>query len=219
MELKRGLDIFAVYGPTDMRKQITGLANIISSFSEKRLYDGNYYVFCSRNRQAIKILYYDNRGFCLWHKKYEKEYQWPIFRDKGLIEISRADLEAILNGKNIWNRKTTKEKPKQKKATEQEQQKQEKKTTEKRKGGFNKIMIRPFPDKETLAKVIKERESGFDQEIITGFVYDGPSTFYVDRKGLVHDSGPRGKIVSFVGWTEEQMKSMEDDNTFAPMPR
>jgi hypothetical protein len=81
-------------------------------------------------------------------------------------------------------------------------------------------MVRPFPDKETLDKVIEERMQDFDQQIITGFLYeDGAGTFYVDKKGLVHKSGPHGPIVSFVGWTNQQFKESQDPDSFAPMPR
>jgi hypothetical protein len=223
MEIKRGVKIWAIYGPADFRKQITGLTNVVLLFDEKKLdpYNGNYYVFCNRARTAIKILYYHNKGFCLWHKKYKKQYYWQTFKE-GFVQITKYELEYILDGKNIWNKKKFSEKQNNDEY-EEEVAKSEKESTklEKRKGGYNKIMIRPFPDKITLDNVIKERETYFDQIIITGFINeDGAGTFYIDRKGLVHRNGPKGEIVSFVGWTNEQMRKAKDDNEgFAPMPR
>jgi transposase len=211
MEIKRGVKIWAIYGPTDLRKQINGLSNIALLF-EKKLYDGSHYVFCNRSMKAIKILYYDKKGFCIWHIKCEKKYRyfWPIFNE-GVVAITRHELECILDCKDIWR----KEKFRQK--TEKQEQAEPKNTEpEKKKGGYNKVMIRPFPDKITLENVIKEREVGFNQEIISGFIHeDGAGTFYVDKKGLVHRDNPKGKIVSFVGWTNEQMKGGDG---FAPMP-
>jgi transposase len=185
-------------GPTDMRKQINGLSEIVYEFGSKRLKDNDYYVFCGRNRRTTKILYYEDEGYCLLQKKYEKAIYWPM-DNLGLIRITEPQLKLLFAGVDIWkNIKVAKDiKPR----------------------GFNKLMMWPLPNKELLNKVIAERKKEFNQQIITGFVQENGGTFYIDRRGLVHKSGPHGEVVSFVGWTNEQLEEAKNNERIMPIPR
>jgi len=58
--------IFIKPGVTDMRKQINGLAVITEEEMQQNPLSGHLYMFCSRNRSLLKVLYWDKNGFCLW---------------------------------------------------------------------------------------------------------------------------------------------------------
>jgi hypothetical protein len=80
--------------------------------------------------------------------------------------------------------------------------------------------MKPPPDPETLKKVIEERNASNNVKD-RGYYIDGEygATFYVDKKGLIHKDSPDGKIVDYVGYTEEQIEKMKDSQGVMPMPR
>jgi len=97
-------DINAVYihiKPVDFRKGIYGLgAHIAQEFTAK---DGrpNLFVFINRNRDKIRILYWDQSGYALWHKALQSErFKWPR-RDTQENVITTQQLEYLLSGLNI----------------------------------------------------------------------------------------------------------------------
>jgi transposase len=204
MQIRKNASILAVCGPTDMRKQIKGMVEIVKEYGTSRIRDMNYYVFCNKNLNTIKILYYEENGYHLLAKKFDKQYYfyWPMSNSQ-LVKITKTQLEYLLKGVDIWATIKVPSDKTQKMNTK----------------GYNKVMMWPFPDKEYLNRIISERNNNFNQQIITGFIQEGTETFYIDKKGLVHKSGPRGEIVSFVGWTNEQMESMKNSEKIAPIPR
>jgi transposase len=61
-------------------------------------FSGNLFVFANRRRNILKILYWDRNGFCLWHKRLEKErYRWPNASDE-VLEIEGRELSWLLEG-------------------------------------------------------------------------------------------------------------------------
>ena len=67
MKLDKKRDAYVVTGFTDMRKQINGLARIVQDLDIKGPFTGNYYLFLGKTRRVMKILYWDDSGFCLWY--------------------------------------------------------------------------------------------------------------------------------------------------------
>ncbi len=99
--------IFIKPGVTDMRKQINGLAVITEEKMNQNPLNGNIYMFCSRNRRLLKVLYWDRNGFCLWQKRLEKhKFPWPQTEQEAQ-EISRQQLTMLLSGIDFFNAHTT----------------------------------------------------------------------------------------------------------------
>lgn len=59
--------------PVDMRKSIDGLSFLVSGKFSGNPADGSVYVFFNRQKDKVKLLYWDRNGFCLWYKRLEKQ--------------------------------------------------------------------------------------------------------------------------------------------------
>lgn len=101
MLLPAGLKIFLALGYTDMRKSINGLSIIVEQFLSFSSVSGDLFVFCNRAKTIIKILYWDNNGFCLWQKRLEKHFfRWPQ-SEKEIMAINNRELIWLIDGLDI----------------------------------------------------------------------------------------------------------------------
>lgn len=55
--------VYLVSGVTDMRKATQGLSLIISEQLAHNPFDGSVFVFCNRQRDKLKILYWERNGY------------------------------------------------------------------------------------------------------------------------------------------------------------
>ncbi|WP_095210132.1 IS66 family insertion sequence element accessory protein TnpB [Endozoicomonas ascidiicola] len=62
--------LYAEY--VDMRKSIDGLAALIEQEVGQSHFSQVIFVFCNRQRDKVKILYWERNGFVLWYKRLEK---------------------------------------------------------------------------------------------------------------------------------------------------
>ena len=65
-------------------------------------FDGACFMFCNRRRTTIKILYWEDSGFCLWTKRLEEQrFPWP--KDEGEVSrITEDQLGLLLRGIDFW---------------------------------------------------------------------------------------------------------------------
>jgi len=90
--------VFIATGSTDMRKSINGLSLLVADQLELDPLSGHLFAFCNRRRDIVKILYWDRNGFCLWHKRLEKDrFQWPQTSEE-ILAINPAKLLWLLDG-------------------------------------------------------------------------------------------------------------------------
>ena len=96
--------VFVRAGPTDMRKQINGLAVLVEQELELSPFSEAVFLFCNRERRILKALWWDRTGFCLWHKRLEKHrFPWPQRREDVVREIVAERLEMLLSGIDFWS--------------------------------------------------------------------------------------------------------------------
>ena len=79
-----------------MRKQIDGLAILISSLNKNPI-DG-IYIFYNRNFDKIKLLYFDEGGFCLFYKRLEKGRFTIPNQGEEFYQITASKLGYLLDG-------------------------------------------------------------------------------------------------------------------------
>jgi transposase len=84
--------------PVDMRKSIDGLSYIVAEEFKSNPADGAVYVFFNKQRDKLKLLYWDRNGFCMWYKRLEKErFKIPEVKD-AVFEISGENLRWLMDG-------------------------------------------------------------------------------------------------------------------------
>lgn len=90
--------VFLYLGRVDMRKAVNGLSLIVQDELKQNIFSENLFVFCSKNKSRIKILYWDKTGFCLWYKRLEKDkFKWPKSVEQAM-SISKEELSWMLKG-------------------------------------------------------------------------------------------------------------------------
>jgi transposase len=80
--------------PIDMRKSFDGLCAIIETSLKKEVINGGYFVFLNRQRDRMKLLYWDLDGLAIWYKRLEKG-RFPRVR-KGAAPISRREFLMLM---------------------------------------------------------------------------------------------------------------------------
>ena len=93
--------VFIATGVTDMRKSINGLSIIVEEELELSPLSGSIFAFCNRRKDIIKILYWDRNGFCLWHKRLEKDrFKWPQ-TSEDVCQVHTRELAWLLDGLSL----------------------------------------------------------------------------------------------------------------------
>lgn len=98
------VQVYIAIGITDMRKSINGLSILVADQLELDPLSGRLFAFCNRKRDIIKVLYWDRNGFCLWHKRLEKDrFQWPE-SEESVLDINGHELAWLLDGLSVNQR-------------------------------------------------------------------------------------------------------------------
>jgi len=98
--------IYLHRGYVDMRKSINGLSVIVQNDMKLNPFSKFLFVFCNKNKNRLKILYWDKTGFALWLKMLDRSsFIWPKKLDHEVIELNRDQLKWLLCGLDILKMK------------------------------------------------------------------------------------------------------------------
>jgi len=71
----------------------------------EHLVSGDIFVFCNKSRHQISVLQWQGDGFVLMFRRTEEErYPWPLFPDPKAVEVSRTDLEMLIEYPRLMRR-------------------------------------------------------------------------------------------------------------------
>ncbi len=94
--------VYIATGITDMRKSINGLSILVADQLDLDPLSGHLFAFCNRKRDIIKVLYWDRNGFCLFHKRLERDrFKWPETAES-VLNIHGHELSWLLDGLSVY---------------------------------------------------------------------------------------------------------------------
>ena len=101
------LRIFVCTQPTDMRRSFDGLCGMAADLMRQDPLSGHLFVFRNRNRDRLKLLWWDRDGLAMFYKRLERgTWQLPTDvrplrpSDDGVpsVEITAEELTLLLGG-------------------------------------------------------------------------------------------------------------------------
>ncbi len=92
-----GVKAYVCAEPVDMRKSIDGLSQLVAPLLSGDAFSGSVFVFLSRRREKVKLLWWDRHGFWVAYKRLERG-RFP--RPEELVRrgLSLVELSAFLEG-------------------------------------------------------------------------------------------------------------------------
>lgn len=104
-EMDRGMNarIYLCTTPADMRKGFDSLAMLVRDALGRDPLSRDLFLFVGRDKDRIKILYWDGDGFALWYKRLEEgSFRLPSAKTAGAsppsLELKASELAMLLEG-------------------------------------------------------------------------------------------------------------------------
>ena len=103
MFLSNNIQVWLSATPSDMRKSINGLSFLVVEVMKSDPVSGELFIFYNRKFDKMKVLYWDNNGFCLWYKRLEK-HRFKLPKEiKEPLTITLQQMRWLLEGLDFLN--------------------------------------------------------------------------------------------------------------------
>lgn len=96
-----GVEIFVAVAPIDLRWGFDRLAGVANEQLGRNARSGALLVFFGKRRSAVKVLFFDGSGMCLFYKRLDsRTFRVPqaLHPDSTSIELSERELDDLLDG-------------------------------------------------------------------------------------------------------------------------
>ncbi len=109
-----GVEIFVALAPINLRWSFDRLASLVESELGRVVRGGALFVFFGKGRTALKILFFDGTGLCLFYKRLDRglfAVPEPSTSDERCVEIPSHVLDELLDGLRLEVRSGRERKP------------------------------------------------------------------------------------------------------------
>jgi transposase len=105
--IPRGVEVFVGLEPVDLRWSFDRLAGIIEERIGHEARSGALFVLFGKRRQAIKVVFFDGSGMCIFYKRLDKgTFRLPEPQgDVTTVVIEERELDALLDGIDVESRR------------------------------------------------------------------------------------------------------------------
>jgi transposase len=101
IHLPASVRVYLCLTACDMRKSFDGLHALVREHLDLDVFEGHLFVFASRRKDRLKILYWERDGLAIWSKRLEEgTYVVPLGEsaEDRRREITAEELGALLSG-------------------------------------------------------------------------------------------------------------------------
>ncbi len=102
--IPQGVQVFVALDAVDLRWSFDRLSGIAQQQVGYEARCGALFVFFGRRRDALKVLFFDGSGMCIFYKRLDRgTFQLPEQAGDGArhVEVDEATLEALLDGIDV----------------------------------------------------------------------------------------------------------------------
>jgi transposase len=99
-----GVEVFVAVAPIDLRWGFDRLAGVVEEQIGRRARSGALFVFFGKRRTAMKILFFDGSGMCLFYKRLDNRlFRVPdaLLPGATSVELSERELDDLLDGIDV----------------------------------------------------------------------------------------------------------------------
>lgn len=99
-----GVEIFVGLDPIDLRWGFDRLAGVVTEQLGRAPRGGALFVFRGKRGGALKVLFFDGTGLCLFYKRLDRgTFRWPEPPPDGRasVTLDEQSLEALLDGIDV----------------------------------------------------------------------------------------------------------------------
>jgi transposase len=106
--IPRGVEIFVGVDPIDLRWSFDRLSGVAEERIGRGARSGALFVFFGKRRDALKVLFFDGSGMCLFYKRLDKStFRLPEVQDGAMsIAIDERALDDLLDGIDVEAKST-----------------------------------------------------------------------------------------------------------------
>jgi transposase len=92
--------IYLATGATDLRQGFEGLYGLVRDKLALEPLSGHLFVFCNKERNRIKVLFWDGSGLWVCAKRLEKgRFSWPLAQEESpRVRLNHEELSLLLGG-------------------------------------------------------------------------------------------------------------------------
>ena len=95
-------EIYLYRHPVDMRKGADGLAALVTVEMSLEPCSSVLFIFTNKNRDKIKILFWESNGFWVFYKRLVKQrFHWPDWFEEDALTLNAEQCDLLLQGFNL----------------------------------------------------------------------------------------------------------------------
>ena len=102
--IPHGVEIFVGLEPIDLRWGFDRLAGVVTDRIGREARNGALFVFFGKRRDAIKVLFFDGSGMCLFYKRLDQStfrLPEPLAEGATSVVIDERALDDLLDGIDV----------------------------------------------------------------------------------------------------------------------